>query len=157
MHGNMPPEMTQNSFISLKPGKWLKKYETAWQRQDDDAFLNSFLTMENWVNDNVPFPGGIWQEYITWLYQENRLLGDNLFLGNFKASMKNITCPVLTIIAKEDHIVPPESAEPLHHLAGSKNKEIKYFNGGHVGIISSNKLFPQLINTVENWMESNLC
>jgi polyhydroxyalkanoate synthase len=151
--GNMTPEMTQNSFISLKPEKWLKKWETAWKKQDNPEFTDSFLNLENWVNDNVPFPGGIWQEYIKWLYQENRFFNDNLYIGEFKASLKNISCPVLTLIASDDHIVPPESAEPLHQLAGSKDKTVKYFNGGHVGIISSRKLFPQLTATVENWLE----
>ncbi|MBC7474283.1 MAG: alpha/beta fold hydrolase [Candidatus Sericytochromatia bacterium] len=153
--GNMSPEMTQNSFISLKPAKFLKKWDTAWKKQDDDKFMDSFLILEQWVNENIPFPGGIWQEYITWLYQDNLFFKDELYVGNHKASLKNITCPILTIIANDDHIVPSESAEPLHNLAGSTNKTIKNFAGGHVGIIASPKLFPQLAETVKNWLEDN--
>jgi polyhydroxyalkanoate synthase len=154
--GNLPPDMTQNSFVSLKPAKWVRKWETVWKKQDNDAFIDSFLTLENWVNDNVPFPGGIWKEYITWLYQENRLFNDTLYIGTHKASLKNLTCPLLTIIANEDHIVPKESAEPLHTLAGSADKTVKYFAGGHVGIVSSPKLFPQLSETVKQWIEEKI-
>lgn len=154
--GNVPPDMTQNGFVSLKPSKWMKKWETAWRRQEDDKFMDSFLTLENWVNDNIPFPGGIWQEYITWLYQENRLYNDTLYVGKYKASLKNISCPLLTIVANEDHIVPRESADPLHELAGTSDKTIKHFAGGHVGIVSSSKLFPQLSSTVKSWLDEKI-
>jgi len=154
--GNLPPDMIQNSFVALKPAKWVKKWETVWKKQDNEKFMDSFFTLENWVNDNIPFPGGIWQEYIQWLYQENRLFNDELFIGKYKASLKNIKTPLLTIIAQEDHIVPRESAEPLHALAGSDNKTVKYFSGGHVGIITSPKLFPQLSQTLHEWLKETI-
>lgn len=154
--GNLPPEMVQGGFLSLLPAKWIRKWETAWKRQDNDKFMNNFLTIENWVNDNIPFPGGVWQEYIQWLYQENRLYNDNLYIGRHKASLKNLTCPLLNIIAEEDHIVPKECAEPLHVLAGSENKTAKYFAGGHVGIVTSSKLFPKLSETIHTWLKENV-
>jgi polyhydroxyalkanoate synthase len=153
--GNVPAETVQGGFVSLQPAKWFRKWETAWQKQDNEKFLDSFLDLEYWVNDNVPFAGGIWQEYITWLYQENRLYKDNLYIGPFKASLKNLACPLLTLVATDDHIVPPAAAEPLHNLAGSPDKEIKYFAGGHVGIISSSRLFPELTAAVNGWLEGH--
>lgn len=152
--GNVPAEMTQSSFVSLKPAKWWRKWSSFWQKQDNEKFVDSFLEMENWVNDNIPFPGGIWKEYIQSLYQDNRLYRDTLYIGSHKASLKNIRIPVLTLVANDDHIVPPEAAEPLHQLISSENKEIVYFNGGHVGIISSPKLFPQLADSVNKWLET---
>lgn len=154
--GNLSPDMVQGGFLALKPATWVRKWETAWKRQDDDKFMNSFLTLENWVNDNIPFPGGVWQEYIKWLYQENRLFNDELYIGKYKASLKNLSCPLLTIIAERDHIVPKESADPLHTLAGSDKKTVKYFSGGHVGIITSPKLFPQLSETLNVWLKETI-
>jgi polyhydroxyalkanoate synthase len=150
--GNLPSDFVQNGFVSLKPAKFMRKWEIVWKRQDDSRFMDNFLTLESWVNDNVPFPGGIWQDYITWLYQENRLFNDTLIIGKYKASLKNLKVSLLTIVAKEDHIVPIEAAEPLHELAGSPDKTIKYFDGGHVGIISSPKLFPQLSSCIKDWL-----
>lgn len=150
--GNLPADFVQNGFVSLKPAKNYRKWETVWKKQDDDRFMDSFLTLENWVNDNVPFPGGIWQEYITWLYQENRLYNGNLQIGSHKANLKNLTVPLLGIVAKDDHIVPIDAAEPLGELAGSKDKTIKHFDGGHVGIIASPKLFPQLSDCIKTWL-----
>ena len=133
----------------------MKKWQNVWEKQDDDKFMELFLTLEYWVNDNIPFPGGIWQEYIKWLYQENRLYKDILVIGQHKASLSAIKCPLLTIVADADHIVPSDAAEPLHHLAGSEDKTLKHFNGGHVGVIVSLKLFPQLIATIGEWLEKH--
>jgi len=150
--GNVPPEMVQNGFVSLKPAKWLRKWETAWKKQDNEKFLSAFMDLENWVNDNVPFPGGVWQEYIKWLYQDNLFFKDELMIGNHHASLKRLKCPLLVLIANEDHIVPKECAEPLYEMAGSTDKTVKYFAGGHVGIISSPKLFPELRDTISVWL-----
>lgn len=151
--GNLPAEWTQNSFAGLKPAKWRKKWQVVWEKQNNPDFLDGFMALETWVNDNTPFPGGIWQEYISWLYQDNLLYKDLLYIGPHHASLKNIDCPVLTIVAENDHIVPIESAQPLHDLAGSSDKELLSFAGGHVGIVASKKLFPKLVSGIEDWLE----
>lgn len=151
--GNVPPELIQNGFVSLKPAQSLKKWRSAWEKQDSASFLDAFFTLENWVNDNVPFPGGTWQEYIHWLYQDNRLLHNTLWIDNFHASLDNIQCPVLTVVAENDHIVPPDSALPLHTMAGSADKQVLSLPGGHVGIIASGKLFPKLVTGITEWLD----
>lgn len=151
--GNVPPELIQNGFVSLKPAQFLKKWRSAWQKQDSAAFLDAFFTVETWVNDNIPFPGNTWAEYIQWLYQENRLYHDELWIGAHHASLSKISCPVLSILAESDHIVPPESAQPLHDMAGAKDKTLLTLPGGHVGIIASGKIFPQLVESVDSWLD----
>lgn len=151
--GNLPPEMIQNGFVALKPAQFLRKWRTAWEKQDNQDFLDNFFTLEQWVNDNVPFPGGTWQEYIHWLYQDNRLYRNELWIGSHHAKLENITCPVMTIVAEQDHIVPPDSALPLHQMAGSLDKQVLSLPGGHVGIIASSKLFPKLVKELTAWLD----
>lgn len=151
--GNVPPALIQNGFVSLKPAQSLKKWRSVWRKQDQDAFLDDFFTLEHWVNDNVPFPGGTWQEYIHWLYQDNRLFHNELWIDSFHAKLENITCPVLNIVAANDHIVPPESALPLNDMVSSKDQQVLNLPGGHVGIIASGKLFPQLVLSLTEWLD----
>jgi len=151
--GNLPPELIQNGFVSLKPAQSLKKWRSAWEKQDSASFLDAFFTLENWVNDNVPFPGGTWQEYIHWLYQDNRLFKNELWIDKYHAKLDNIHCPVLTIVADNDHIVPPASALPLHEMVGSADKQVLSLPGGHVGIIASGKLFPKLVQALTEWLD----
>ncbi len=154
--GNVPPELIQNGFVALKPAQFIKKWRSAWRKQDNPSFLQAFFTVENWVNDNIPFPGNTWAEYIQWLYQDNRLLHDQLWIGDKHATLSNITCPVLTILAETDHIVPPESAQPLHDKAGAQDKTVLTLPGGHVGIIASGKVFPQLVSSLEDWLQKTV-
>lgn len=151
--GNVPPELVQNGMMSLKPAQILKKWRSAWDKQDNADFLDSFFTLEHWVTDNIPFPGGTWQQYIHWLYQDNRLMHDALWIEDMHAKLENIQCPVLTIVASHDHIVPVESATPLHDKVGSEDKELLELKGGHVGIIASSKLFPQLVSSFTEWLD----
>ena len=151
--GNLPPEMIQNGFVALKPAQFLRKWRTAWEKQDNQDFLDTFFILETWVNDNVPFPGGTWQDYIHWLYQDNRLYRNELWIEAHHATLDKISCPVLTIVADQDHIVPPESALPLHEMAGSPDKTLLSLPGGHVGIIASSKLFPRLVTELTGWLD----
>lgn len=150
--GNVPPELVQNGFMSLRPAQALRKWQTAWEKQDDVEMLDSFFTLENWVNDNISFPGGAWQEYIHWLYQENRFYKDELWIGPHHALLKNITCPVLNIVADNDHIAPPEACLALNEKVGSQDVTASHMPGGHVGIIASRRLFGKLVNEMVEWL-----
>lgn len=151
--GNVPPDLVQNGFMSLRPAQSVRKWQSVWAKQDDVEMLDSFFTLENWVNDNIPFPGGTWQEYIHWLYQENRLYKDELWIGQHHAVLKNITCPVLNIVADSDHIAPPEACLALNEKVGSQDVTAAHMPGGHVGIIASSKLFGKLVNLVVEWLD----
>ena len=51
--------------------------DRAW----DDEFLDGFLALETWGNDNVSFPGECYVRYIEELYR-----GDALVKGTFTLS-----------------------------------------------------------------------
>ncbi|MGE3727335.1 MAG: alpha/beta fold hydrolase [Candidatus Sericytochromatia bacterium] len=151
--GNVPPDLVQNGFTSLRPAQAVRKWQSAWEKQDNDDMLESFFTLEEWVNDNIPFPGGTWQDYIHWLYQDNRLFKDTLWIGKHHALLKNITCPVLNIVADNDHIAPPEACLPLTEKVGSDDVTDAHMPGGHVGIIASGRLFGKLVTLVVEWLD----
>lgn len=150
--GNVPPDLIQNGFMSLRPVQTLRKWQSAWEKQDDGEMLEAFFTLENWVNDNIPFPGGVWQEYIHWLYQENRLYKDELWIGPHHARLSHITCPVLNIVADHDHIAPPEACLALNEKVSSQDITTCHMPGGHVGIIASQRLFGKLVTEMIEWL-----
>ncbi|MEZ5276547.1 MAG: hypothetical protein R3F07_09225 [Opitutaceae bacterium] len=56
----MPAEFLQNAFLMLKPVQNLiEKPIGFWENSHKEGFLEDFLTMETWLNDNVPVPGEI--------------------------------------------------------------------------------------------------
>ena len=48
---------------------------------DDDKFVEEFLTMENWINDNVSVPGEVFRDFVKHLYQQNLLVQNRMQVG----------------------------------------------------------------------------
>ena len=61
------------AFQMLRPTLSLSKAVHLIDRAWDDEFLDGFLALETWGNDNVSFPGEAYQRYIEELYRDDAL------------------------------------------------------------------------------------
>ena len=74
---------------------------------DDAQFVTNYFAMERWVNDNIPIAGETFREFVKKLYQGNQLVRGELRLGERLVDLGRITCPLLLLTAKNDHLVDP--------------------------------------------------
>lgn len=135
--GNVPWPLMQASFHMLRPTLNLWKTVTLLDRAWDDRFLDGFFATETWGNDNVSFPGECYRRYVHELYEEDRLVRDEMSLSGRPARLRAITCPTLVISFEHDHIVPSASAEVLAERVGADDVERWVLPGGHVGAVVS--------------------
>jgi len=98
-------------------------YVTMWDRILQDKSMDTWLAMNKWVNDGVPFPGAAFKQWIREFYQQNKLVKGQIFLRGRRVDLSRITCPVLNIAGKRDHICTLPQAEATMRLIGSKDKE----------------------------------
>lgn len=144
--GNIPWPLMQVPFHLLKPTAQASKLVYVADRLWDDRFLDSFMALETWANDNVSFPGECYRRYIRDLYQRNLLVKGELTIGGRRVDLGRITCPLLNVAAHEDHIVPLESARALSALVPQTQEEI--VGGGHIGAVvgyrASKTLWPRM-------------
>lgn len=135
-YGNCPPEFLQATFMLLQPvGNLLKKPINFYEKMHDEEFLQDFFTTEGWINDNIPVPGEVYREFVKYLYQKNLLSQNRMPVGKHIVNLKNITCPVLNIMADSDDLVPCAQGMPFNELVGSKDrKHILLEGSGHVGL-----------------------
>ena len=151
--GNAPPEFLQSGFLFLKPVEnMVSKYVNFYENVDNEAFVDNFLAMEKWLNDNIAVPGEVFREFIKYLYQENRLVENKLEVNGKLVELKNIKCPVMNLIAERDHLVPPESSVGFCDLISSKDKETIVFPSGHIGLSVSSKSLKGLWPDVADWI-----
>lgn len=154
--GNIPPWFLQSAFTMLKPMQNLvDKYVKFYEKMEDKQFVDDFLTLEYWLNDNIPLAGEVYRQFVKDLYQDNLLIKNKLRLGDKTVNLKDITCPVMTIVADHDHLVPPQASTPLHTLLEHKNHKIVSFPAGHIGLSVSGKAMKQLWPGVIDWVHSN--
>jgi polyhydroxyalkanoate synthase len=150
--GNLPPEMMQSGFVTLRPTGQISKWVALFDRALDPSFREAFAALEKWSNDNIPFPGASYVTYIRELYQDNRLARGEHRVGGRAADLSQIRCPVLTITASRDHICPPKAATALNDLVSSEDEEVLEVPGGHIGAVVGSRAPKKLYPALATWI-----
>jgi polyhydroxyalkanoate synthase len=147
-NGNVPWQLLQSAFHLLRPTLPLSKAVGLLDRAWNDEFLDGFLALETWGNDNVSLPGEFYRTYIRDLYQRDALLSGRFALAGKRVDLRRLTCPTLAVTFEHDNIVPGPSAAALIEACGAKDKQHLHLQGGHVGAVVSKHaartLWPQL-------------
>src|SRR5262249_22479499 len=149
--GNVPEYVLQPAFKLLDPMGLAQKFVTAREKCQDDAFCRFFLAMETWLEDNVPFPGRAFREWMA-LYRENLLVRGKWRLGGARVDGARVRCPILNIVAEKDYICPPRSSLALAKLAGTRDYELVRMPGGHIGLSTGGAAQKQLWPRVAKWL-----
>ena len=152
--GNLPGEMLNWTFLSLKPYRLMgQKYLDMVDALDDPQSAKNFLRMEKWIFDSPDQAGETFRQFIKDFYQDNKLIKGEVQLGEHKVNLKNITMPVLNIFAEQDHLVPPSASVVLKDYVGTKDYEEVSFAGGHIGIYVSGKAQHTVPPHIGEWLE----
>jgi polyhydroxyalkanoate synthase len=152
--GNIPGELIDAGNRMTKPvTNYIGTYVTMWERILQGKPLGSWLAMNKWVNDEVPFPGAAFKQWIREFYQQNKLMKGEIFLRGRRVDLSQITCSVLNIAGKRDHICTQPQAEATMRLIGSQDKEFLVLDAGHVGLITGSDARKNLWPRLKNWLE----
>ena len=151
--GNVPGELLNLLFLALMPFKLTQqKYVNLLQVQADRAQLENFMRMEKWIFDSPDQPATAFREFVQLFFKENRLLRGELTIGERTVLLKNITCPVFNIYAKNDHLVPPSASIPLGAHVGSPAYDSLAVDVGHIGMYVSGKARTIVPSAIVNWL-----
>ena len=134
-YGNCPAHFLQSSFLMLKPVQnLLEKPINFFENLHDDKYVEDFLSMETWLNDNIDVPGEVFRSFVKHLYQQNLLVQNRMAVGDRVVNLKDITCPVLNIMARADDLVPCAQSMPFNDLVGSSDRKSITVPAGHIGL-----------------------
>lgn len=151
--GNCPGSFLQTSFQMMKPVQnYLEKYLGFVEKMDEDSFLENFFAMERWTNDNIPVAGEAFREFVKQLYQQNQLVMGEFKLNDAPVKLQNITCPILTLTAEFDHLVPPNATLAIKHYVSSKFVHHMSIDAGHIGLAVSSKAHKNLWPDAAMWI-----
>ena len=151
--GNIPGEMLNWTFLSLKPFSLTgQKYVNMVDVLDDPDKVKNSLRMEKWIFDSPDQAGETFRQFIKDFYQHNKLLKGEVQIGSQVVDLGNITCPVLNIYALQDHLVPPDASKALNGRTGSDDYTELAFPGGHIGIYVSGKAQKEVTPAIGNWL-----
>lgn len=152
-HGTLPGEFMGSVFSMMTPMRTMTKYNLDLLEVMDDRtkFLN-FLRMEKWIADRPHHPGEAAKQWLKDLYQDNKLVRSEFVLDGRKVDLKKLTCPVLNVFAKDDHIIPPATSQALGGVAGTTDYTELALPGGHIGVFVGGKSQSLLAPGIANWL-----
>jgi polyhydroxyalkanoate synthase len=151
--GNVPGSLIDLGNKMLRPvPNLVGAYATMWERLLAGKDMTSWLAMNQWVNDGVPFPGAAFAQWIGDYYQRNRLVRGEIAVAGEPVDLSRIAAPVLAIAGTNDHIVPPAMARPLVDLVSSADREYLELAAGHVGLLAGSGARDSLWPRVTDWL-----
>ncbi|MFD0937632.1 class III poly(R)-hydroxyalkanoic acid synthase subunit PhaC [Methylobacterium trifolii] len=153
--GSLPGALMGSVFSMMTPMRTLTKYNLDLLDALDDKkkFLN-FLRMEKWIADRPDHPGEAAKQWLKDLYQDNKLFESRFELGGRTVKLADITCPVLNVFAKDDHIIPPATSQALRDKVGTDDYTELGLPGGHVGVFVGGRAQALLGTGIAEWLEA---
>ncbi len=122
-------------------------------RLKNEETIKTFLRMEKWIFDSPDQAGEAFRQFIKDCYQKNLLIKNELKLDGKEINLKNITMPLLNVMAETDHLVPNDASLPLNDAVSSEDKETMVFPTGHIGIFVGSKSQNVVVPSIAEWLK----
>nr|WP_282572179.1 class III poly(R)-hydroxyalkanoic acid synthase subunit PhaC [Roseomonas acroporae] len=152
-HGSLPGAFMGSVFNMMTPMRSMLKYNVDMlDVMDDEKKLLNFLRMEKWIADRPDHPGEAAKQWLIDLYQQNKLVKNELELGGRRVDLGNVTMPVLNVYAKDDHIIPPSTSRALGARVGTQDYSELALPGGHVGVFVGGRSQGLLGSGIAEWL-----
>src|SRR5271168_4962472 len=153
--GNVSGDTLNQLFLSLMPFRLTQqKYVDLLAGDQDRARLENFMRVEQWIFDSPDQAGAAFREFVTWFYQDIRLAHNQLEISGRKVDLRAVRAPILNLIGKRDHLVPPAASLALRGLVGSPDYTALEFDLGHIGMYISARAQHEVPAAIGKWLAS---
>ena len=152
-HGNCPGWLVKAAFTAMSPvHHGIDKYMGLYRNAEKEGYAEFFDLFERWMNSDVPLAGQLFREVTHDVFQQNLLQQNQLQVGNTMVDMRQITCPVFSIIGEHDDVVHPHSSQSFTECVGSADTATVTFPAGHVGVVVGTAAHKKLWPEVGAWL-----
>ena len=151
--GNVSGTVLNSIFLSLKPFRLgIEKYLDFVQIIDQPEKVENFMRMEKWIFDSPDQAGEMFRTFIKEFFHHNRLVKGGLTIENREVDLRTLKLPILNLMAKQDHLVPPAASQALKYLTSSQDYEEIVYDTGHIGIYVSSKAGLEIPIRIGQWL-----
>ncbi|MGA2776767.1 MAG: class III poly(R)-hydroxyalkanoic acid synthase subunit PhaC [Steroidobacteraceae bacterium] len=151
--GNVSGDVLNQVFLSLMPFRLTQqKYVDLLTQNPNQERIENFMRVEQWIFDSPDQAGAAFREFLEWFYQDNRLALGELELGGRKVDLRALRAPVLNLIGKLDHLVPPDASTALQAVIGSRDYTALQFDLGHIGMYISARAQREVPSAIARWL-----
>lgn len=145
--GVMPMEVLQAGFWSLAPRRTIEKYARFADMAADDPGHDSFLLLEDWVNEGAPMTLSAGRDLIEHFYGRDMPGKGEWHVGGQAIDAAALPCPTLAISSTRDTIVPFDARPPaMEQIA---------LDLGHVGMVVGRSARAKLWEPLSAWLSAH--
>jgi polyhydroxyalkanoate synthase len=151
--GNLSGEVLNQLFLSLMPFRLTQqKYVDLMTGSADQERVDNFMRVEHWIFDSPDLAGAALREFVVWFYQQNQLVNKRLEIAGRKVDLSQIRLPILNLVGKRDHLVPPAASLALQQMVGSDDYTALEFDLGHIGMYISARAQREVPKAIAEWI-----
>jgi polyhydroxyalkanoate synthase len=144
--------MLDVGFALMDPvANYVSKYVRFYDNIEDDEFVENFARMERWLGEGIDVAGEAYKQFLTDIYQGNRLYENELYLDGKHVDVTEIDMPMLLIMGEYDHLIPCGASEPFADVVGSDDVEQIKYPTGHIGLSVSSSSHEDVWPRVAEW------
>lgn len=133
IYGVIPSEYMYLMFRGLSP-VYMSPWINLITRAHDKDYVEKWRRMDKWTKDTASFAGAAFKQLLNELFKDNKLIKGELWIGDRKVDLKNITCPVFVFSTSRDTLVVEQQSLPVMDLISSEDKTYEVFECGHVSL-----------------------
>lgn len=147
-----PGWMNVVGFKMTNPVGSVMGYWELLRKLGDREFVTDHATQSAFLDNMVPYPGGVVKDMIGRLWIENEFSSGTLHIAGTVAQLADIRSSLFSIGGKSDTMVTRPAIEALNSLTGTTDKTFLHAPGGHMGILSGSKAPAAIWAPVADWL-----
>jgi polyhydroxyalkanoate synthase len=148
--GYLPVDALQTLFQGLDPLTGVRKFLTFAHLDPHSAKAETFVALEDWLNDGVPLAAAVARECLYGWYGRNDTARGRWKIAGRAVDPARVTQPALCLLPAQDRIVPPASAAALG--GALPNAEVQSPALGHIGMVVSAKAKTEAWAPLAEWL-----
>lgn len=148
--GYLPVDTLQAMFFSIDPLQGWTKFQAFAELAPESPAAETFVALEDWLNDGVPLAADVARTCLFGWYVENQPARCEWIVAGRAIDPAAIACPTLGVLPSQDRIVPPASARAL--IDAIPDAESLSPQAGHIGMMVGGKAKAQLWTPLTTWL-----
>ena len=152
--GELPVDAIQALFAAVDPLGGVRKFLSFAGLDHRSAKAETFVALEDWLNDGAPLAAPVARECLGGWYGANTPAAGGWRIAGETVAPERLRLPALCVVPAQDRIVPPASARALGTaIPGCKLYEPAV---GHIGMVTSSRARSQVWTPLTEWMHETL-
>lgn len=150
--GHLPVDAIQMLFAGLDPQTAVRKFLNFGRLDPGSARAETFVALEDWLNDGVPLAAPVARECLYGWYGRNTPPGGGWQVARVGVDPARVRVPALCLVPQQDRIVPPGSAAALADSLA--NAEVRRPPLGHIGMVIATRAREHVWTPLLSWLNA---